>query len=1023
MAAAARPKLPSVEQAQRPEMPKEVVRRSDILRNLSTKLNDIPIRVGRIKQRQALGIYKVGEESIRLREALDLPVAAHEIGHHVNKLIYGGEKGRLNYEPLKKYRSELDPIASKARKGESTLPEGFAEFVRLYLTNPAEALEKAPQFHKAFEQKMSEFPELQEVLEDTQNQIRRYVEQPAAAKVLAHISKEQTPTPTNKFDSFYASILDGLHPIKKAVEGMAQQAKRRIPVTEQNAHNMAQLFAGWAGKADHFINDATLNANTFENTGESLNQILKPIEGRLDDLRIYLTAKRVIEKEGQGKKTGIEVSDAQQAIEQLDSPELQQAAEKLYAYQDQVLRYLVDSNYLSEKQYEAIKEMNQNYVPFYRVMEESAPGGTGGSGKSMVDLWDPVKRMKGSTREIVDPLESIFKNTYTFINMAERNRVAQVFTGQAEKSEGAARWLEKVPAKMQGTQFSLAEIKKIMEDAGIESDALKDADMEAVATIFRPIQQGSQKENVFTVFKDGKRELWQTTPEIYKVMKDLDAESSNLIVKILAKPAALLRLGATAISPEFVIRNPVRDVWTAMIQSQSGFTPSDFFRGTFQVLTQGKGYKEWRKAGGEFAAMASMDRQMIQKNLNDMLKSPGRFAISHPIQALRTLSEMAEGSTRVGEYMAARRQGVTQREAALRSREVSLDFARIGAATKSVNKIVAFWNAAVQGTDKLVRTHIENPMGTAAKGMAYITVPSLVLYALNHDDEDYHELPQWQRDFFWMVPLGKKGSFLRVPKPFLYGMIYGSTVERALDWINEKDPKAFKGLLNSFTQASLPAVLPTAILPVVEGITNHSFFTGRSVVPGYLERLPAEHQHTPWTSEFSKGMSKMMKSFGVQVSPMKIDNAVYGYTGGTGRYLTQGVDMLIPDDGPQKPADTIADMPLVKGFVTRYPQGGTESMARLYEDLGKLERKRAALSYARKFGNITADPMSPQEWRQYNILKRAQKRLSNITTASRRIELSDQTPEQKRESLEDLSWKRVGISRIAVKRVEGMEAN
>ena len=72
---------------------------------------------------------------------------------------------------------------------------------------------------------------------------------------------------------------------------------------------------------------------------------------------------------------------------------------------------------------------------------------------------------------------------------------------------------------MQGTQFSLAEIKKTMEDAGIESKDLSDADMEAVATIFRPIEQGSQKENIFTVFKEGKRELWQTTPEVYEVLK------------------------------------------------------------------------------------------------------------------------------------------------------------------------------------------------------------------------------------------------------------------------------------------------------------------------------------------------------------------------------------------------------------------------------------------------------------------------------------------------------------------------
>ena len=225
-------------------------------------------------------------------------------------------------------------------------------------------------------------------------------------------------------------------------------------------------------------------------------------------------------------------------------------------------------------------------------------------------------------------------------------------------------------------------------------------------------------------------------------------------MKILAKPAALLRLGATAISPEFVIRNPVRDVWSAIIQSQNGFTPADWFRGIFHAIKRDGLYKEWQKAGGEFAAMASMDRKAMQNNLDDMLKSPGRFAISHPIQALRSLSELAEASTRTGEFAAAKRQGATPREAAMASREVTLDFARIGASTKSVNKIVAFWNAAFQGTDKLVRTHIENPVGTVAKAFVGITIPSLALYALNHDDEDYHELPQWQKDFFWMVPLG-----------------------------------------------------------------------------------------------------------------------------------------------------------------------------------------------------------------------------------------------------------------------------
>jgi len=51
-----------------------------------------------------------------------------------------------------------------------------------------------------------------------------------------------------------------------------------------------------------------------------------------------------------------------------------------------------------------------NYFPFQRVMETFGERGT----SAKVQAYNPVKGFKGSTRDIIDPIESIVKNVYLF---------------------------------------------------------------------------------------------------------------------------------------------------------------------------------------------------------------------------------------------------------------------------------------------------------------------------------------------------------------------------------------------------------------------------------------------------------------------------------------------------------------------------------------------------------------------------------------------------------------------------------
>ncbi|MCH8268985.1 MAG: hypothetical protein IH846_15870, partial [Acidobacteria bacterium] len=752
-----------------------VVRRGEIVSALAKRLGELPIRAGLLGRRKPglLGYYKVKSEIVRLKDALDLPTISHEVGHHINKLLWGtGPGGGLNTRVLRQFSNELSRLSYDPKK---PLLEGFPEFVRLYLTQPNQAKAGAPRFFEFFEREIAKVEGLKDTLAEAQSQIRLYQQQPSVVKVLAHIRKDAPAPQRNIWDRFYTHMIDQLTPVRRAVESMAERGAK--PPTEQDAYQLARLHAGWAGKAEHFLKRGTFEPDTLRITGKPLEEVLKPVRNRLDEFRAYLVSRRALELRARGKKSGVDVADARETVESLNrEPGFRQAAEELYAYQDAVLQYLAKSGFASGEQLAVIKQLNRNYVPFYRFFEDVWAKAPAQAGKQrFADLWQPVKRLKGSTREIIDPLESIVKNTYAFINLAERNRIAQALVEQARTTEGAGRWVEPLPAGRKPTTFRLDEIRRALEDAGI--DLGEAGNLETIASVFRPTKPAG--ENVISVWQKGKPAYYEVHPELYRALNALDAESSNILIRLLSMPARALRLGATAISPEFVIRNPLRDTMTAYAQSKHGFVPGlDTLRGVFHVLKRDDLYWEWKRAGGEHAAMVSLDRTALQGSLNDLLSTRMRWAAKHPIEALRIFSEATEVATRVGEFQRARQKGASPRAAAFASREVTLDFARIGASTRAMNSITAFWNAAVQGTDKFARIHKENPGRAMAIGVAGITVPSLILYAINRDDPVYQELPRWQKDFFWLIPtkgtpLEKQTPFIPIPKPFLWDWYTG----------------------------------------------------------------------------------------------------------------------------------------------------------------------------------------------------------------------------------------------------------
>jgi hypothetical protein len=792
-------------------------------------------------------------------------------------------------------------------------------------------------------------------------------------------------------DRFITAVIDDLHPLNKATKDLGGKDLE----TSKNPYVQARLARGVAGKAEAFLRGGVYD-ETGKKVGKSLQEILKPVERDMDDFLAYVTSKRALDYDAKGLKAGIKpnnvegISDWQLAdatIKQIEKekPHFKQIQKELVQFSHRVLNELQKSGVLSKEAVEQIKKENPNYVPMFRVQEKRVRGFEPLYPKNRyANLGKPINQRTGSEKPIINPVESIIKNTYLMLNMAERNKVGRSLLELIEQS-GENMWGRVVK---QDKGLSLDELTKSLDKAQVE---LTDGKADAVDNLFKG------EGNKVYVYKDGKKVELELQEDLYKAMLSLDAQKQNFFIKMLAVPTKMLRTGAV-LSPDFGPVNIIRDQFSAFVNSKYGFIPFvDMFRGLTNVLKKDDIYWKWKNSGGANSVLSSLDREYLQKDLRKMVKqSMGervKDRLRHPLDTilspLRTVSEITEEATRLGEFKKGLKKGASLQEAAFASRDL-IDFNRAGTLGRQYNQITAFFNAAVQSMDKLARTFKENPQGATVRALLSITLPSVVAYMYNHDKEWYKEIPRRERDLYWHFQVGDQ--IFKIPKPFEAGVIFGTTAERFLDFIRTNDPKAFKELDETIKDTFSPPWLPTAAAPWLEVYANRSTYFDSPIVPRREENLLPEDQYGPYQSEVGKLLGNVLK-----VSPRKVDHVIKGYTGGLGKYTLSGIDwstQLAGNERPQLPDRGLADMPIVNRFVVKNLEGNNQSINDFYDTLDKLRRENMS---AKKHGEE-----NPNEG-LYKFFNKLSRDISELQADKREIiESKELDGKQKAEAIKEI---------------------
>lgn len=734
--------------------------------------------------------------------------------------------------------------------------------------------------------------------------------------------------------------------------------------------------------AEYIIKRGRIKFNTDEVVpGRTLQDILLSVPDK-KDLSLYLVARKQLELYDRGAKENllaVPLASARKVVQEFDAmPEYKQAALDLDGYMDYLREYSKDAGLITEKNLEKYRAENDVKAPVHTLPDFLVPilKHDEATTKTLFSALGVKDEKALQYKYYDDPISTSIALTYSVVSSALRNEAL----------------------KITGKQFGM------------------------------PIEKGNTDISYTKIsfFDNGKYESRMVPQEIAKVCENISAQNAKLTgaffgKSLLTKPARMANSGAVLFW-DFLTKATFIDQVTAGLQSKNGYIPFvDMFKGfaaSISHATNGKLFKdyagvvdEWWRSGGYSAGIVAADRNSAKEVLRQLTKPSAVNVIKDPVKnykdilhmlnmpshflnGLRGLSEQLDRATRLGEFMKAEKSGLSPREAAMASRDVTVDYKRMGAVGQAVNQYVAFFNAYAQGTDKFVRAfRDDSAVTTAVRTAAYLGVPAFLAALVRADievnDPDSEmamvlkSIPTWQKTAYLMIPTGN--SVLRIPKPYGF-MMASSFIESFVEFAVNKEPGLLNslyegGFIESVERTFMPDLIPTAAKPLIEMKSNYSFFREGPVIPISAESVVPEEQFTMGTSETAKLLGRFFASVDSKMglplpdrmkSPIVIDNVIRSYTASLGTATVEFLDSQLRKAGIVKnvePTKQLEDMPLFKTFMYKFgPQAKQisdfykeeQELHKVYNTIKRLAqspdpeaRARGEALMARPYANLT----------------------------------------------------------------------
>tara|TARA_R100001509_G_scaffold59645_1_gene32901 strand:- start:671 stop:7159 length:6489 start_codon:yes stop_codon:yes gene_type:complete len=648
------------------------------------------------------------------------------------------------------------------------------------------------------------------------------------------------------------------------------------------------------------------------------------------------------------------------------------------AYNAKTTEFLLDTGMLNAETAEKWKK--SSYVPFYREAADpnqgkDARGVFGAANGASLTFRGEFKKYKGKDEGVnVGLIESISLNLSAAIELGMKN-VAQQRIVRDMQSMGLA--------QETSATSSEAHVIKLKVDGQNRSFIIKDK------MLFDSLQMIGSDSGLTTV------------------------------QKVLGWPANKLRELITR-DPGFMVANLMRDTLSAWATSGADFTPVidsvRNLRGSVDALERagvvgGYDYSNDPDDIGSF-----FEKEMKRRN-----KELSAFnLVGRAWDALGSATTASDSATRMAVYKDVLARTGNEAEALFQAMEV-INFSRRGASPvfRTVTAAIPFLNARIQGLDvfyraatggytankELARSEAIAKMMMRGSLMAGLT---LLYYALVSDNEQYQEQTEVTRDNNWIIPT-VWGVPIKLPIPFEVGILFKTIPETvAAATVGDKSsPEVRDTAIRAITSTfEINPLGIQAFGPFLEAALNYNSFTGRKIVPYYMDQTVTDGLQDRY------GASEVAKLVGqfANISPLKIDHVMYGYTGTIGSYILDTVDTIWRSETVQ--GDTKAKMPAMQPYeypiIKRF--FGSKEGGGLREDAYDLYREvltvRSTVNKLKKEGRreelerylVGRESLLALKGPVYNI----KKAMDKVRKQRDRIQRQNIDPETKRAMLDQL---------------------
>ena len=731
---------------------------------------------------------------------------------------------------------------------------------------------------------------------------------------------------------FYRNFIDRFDNIKELEKAITAAQGKVNP--DKSPYTTLELYPGRADEAIAKL-DTTVN-----------NAIALMVKKKItpEEMSDFLYAQHAPERnrsmaeknEGRESLSGMSTDEANKIMEDFKKAGKHSTMVKIWEMlrkeRERLNKELVNSGLRLEEIQEGYDAAWDYYVPL-KGIEDQVKGMRGGSGKTRgFTAKDRQKEALGRVSKATD------------------NVLARYVTDMADH----AVQIEKV-------KVGQAVLKMVQDNPNptfweIDPPRTKPKFSKLLGSVVRvPDPYRREEPNVYPVIgPDGEEHLIVFhTPEgvaLSQTLNGADQETSNKILQLSGRMNAFLGSLLTSYNPPFVISNALRDAQTAIynIEVEEGTAlAKKTSKGTAGALkgiykTQrgkdsgewGKYWREMQEAGGKtgFAAVPPVEEKLeeFQKKydmsvatLKTMPVTKLKKMFKDFLDLVKDANTSVENAFRLSYYRALREDGKSKEFAASRAKNLTVNFNRKGVYGGDINKVFLFFNAAVQGSDRIYQAYRKNPKKFAKLSTYLFSIGlSLGLYnQLNSGEDDESGVTYWEKvpeytkssNFVFMLPEGK-GAHIKVPMPYGFNVPVSLGVRLADMMVNPRTNRTNQafGMVNDAINATNPiassdlatAISPTIIRPIIELKTNQNFAGN----PIYRKESPLTRGPSPKSSQYFKSTTTpfiysaeyLNKLTGgdeyvsgkLDVYPDALEHLYEFFTGGTGKFFKDSYGTL-----------------------------------------------------------------------------------------------------------------------------------